>query len=152
VIVVSNSSPLIAFERLGTGELRAKLFGKVHIPLAVREEAFKDVVLPTWLEERSLSQPLSAEILRWRLGSGEREAIALALELQADLLLMDELPGRRAALSLGLKVTGTFGVLLRAKQDNLIPIVKPSIERLAALGFYVDEDLVPLILKSAGES
>lgn len=152
MIVVSNSSPLIALDQLAMGELLAKLFGKVHIPRAVREEAFKEVVLPAWLEEHSLSQPLSAEILRWRLGRGEREAIALALELQADLLLMDELPGRRAALSLGLKVTGTFGVLLRAKQDNLIPAVKPSIERLAAFGFYVDEDLIPLILKSAGES
>jgi predicted nucleic acid-binding protein len=152
VIVVSNSSPLIALERLTMGELLAKLFSKVHIPRAVREEAFKDIILPTWLEEHSLSQPLSAEILRWRLGSGEREAIALTLELQADLLLMDELPGRRAALSLGLKVTGTLGVLLRAKQDNLIPTVKPFIEQLATLGFYVDEDLIPLILRSAGET
>jgi predicted nucleic acid-binding protein len=152
VIVVSNSSPLIAFEQLGMAELLAKLFGKVFIPSAVRQETFKALSLPAWVGERPLSQPLSALILRWRLGDGEREAIALAIELQADLLLMDELPGRRAATGLGLKATGTFGVLLRAKGAHLIPAVKPLIEQLVALGFHADEDLILRVLQSAGES
>lgn len=152
VIVVSDTSPLIAFEQLGRAELLARLFSKVLIPPAVRQETFKTLPLPVWIEEHPLSQPLSALALRWRLGAGEREALALALELQADLLLMDELPGRRAAISLGLKVTGTFGVLLRAKENHLLFAVKPLIEQLLALGFHADKDLVARVLQSAGES
>lgn len=129
----------------------ATLFNKVVIPPAVRQETYKVLPLPPWVEERPLSQPLAAQILRWRLGNGEREAIALAVELQADFLLMDELAGRRAAISLGLKVFGTLGVLLQAKERNLIPAVKPLVEQLLGFGFYADEELIVRVLQSAGE-
>jgi predicted nucleic acid-binding protein len=151
VIVVSNSSPLISFDHLGKAELLAKLFDKILIPPAVRQEAYESLPLPQWVEERSLAQPLSALTLRWRLGNGEREAIALALELEADFLLMDDLAGRRAATGLGLRVLGTLGILLQAKERNLIPAVKPLVEQLLAFGFYADEDLVVWVLRSAGE-
>lgn len=65
---------------------------------------------------------------------------------------MDELPGRRAAISLGLRVTGTLGVLLQAKESHLIPAIRPLIEQLQVSGFYADEDLVLRVLESAGES
>ena len=151
MIVVSNSSPLISFERLGKADLLAKLFDKILIPPAVRQETYEVLPLPQWAEERSLSQPLSALTLRWRLGNGEREAIALALELQADFLLMDELAGRRVAISLGLKALGTLGILLQAKRRNLISAVKPLVEQLLAFGFHADEELVVWVLQSAGE-
>jgi len=151
VIVVSNSSPLISFDQLGKAELLVKLFNKVLIPPAVRQETYEVLPLPRWVEERSLSQPLSALTLRWRLGNGEREAIALALELQADFLLMDDLAGRRVAISLGLKILGTLGILLQAQKEKLIPAIKPLVEQLLAVGFHADEDLVVRVLRSAGE-
>ncbi len=89
--------------------------------------------------------------MRRKLGDGERETIALALEIQADLLLMDELSGRGAAESMGLKVMGTLGVLLAAKEAQMLPTIKPLIEQLLALGFYADEDMVQRVLRSAGE-
>ena len=64
MIVVSNSSPLISFEQLGKADLLAKLFDKVLIPPAVRQETYEVLPLPQWAEERSLSQPLSALTLR----------------------------------------------------------------------------------------
>ena len=151
MIVVSNSSPLISFDQLGKAELLVKLFNKVLIPPAVRQETYEVLPLPRWVEERSLSQPLSALTLRWRLGNGEREAIALALELQADFLLMDDLAGRRVAISLGLKILGTLGILLQAQKEKLIPAIKPLVEQLLAVGFHADEDLVVRVLRSAGE-
>lgn len=149
--VVSNSSPLIALYHLGQLDLCATLFGTVLIPPAVSHETFQARVRPSWIEERPLAQPLSAVVLRGRLGAGEREAIALAMELNADLILLDDAAARRTAISIGLRVIGTFGILLRAKEQQLPPAVKPLIDQLLAFGFHADEELVLAILRVAGE-
>ena len=81
-----------------------------------------------------------------------REAIALTLEVNADLLLMDELAGRRTATSLGMRVMGTLGVLLRAKAQELIPAVGPLIDQLLVTGFYVDDELAERVRRTAGET
>ncbi len=151
VSVVSNASPLIACERLGLAQVYATLFGEVHIPPAVRHEVFATAVLPSWVREQPVSQPLAAQLLQGRLGAGEREALALALEVQADLVLMDELAGRRIATSVGLRLMGTLGVLLLAKRHQLISAVKPLIDQLLAVGFYADDELVQQVVEAAGE-
>jgi predicted nucleic acid-binding protein len=115
VIVVSNASPLIAGVDIGIEAIFEALFGEIVIPAAVREEVFTSRPQPSWITERPLTNPQASELLQGRLGAGEREAIALTLEMHAELLLMDELAGRRTATSLGVRVIGTLGVLLRAK-------------------------------------
>lgn len=83
---------------------------------------------------------------------GEAEAIILALELKANLLLMDERRGRALATNYGLNVTGLLGVLLQAKQNGFIPTVKPLIDRLMGeLDFRVSSQLYATILQAAGE-
>jgi hypothetical protein len=72
--------------------------------------------------------------------------------MNADLLLMDELAGRRTAMSLGVRVMGTLGVLLRAKTQELIPAVGPLMDQLLATGFYVDEELAERVRRTAGET
>lgn len=150
--VVSNSSPLIALHHLDQLDLGAALFGTVLIPPAVSYETFRTRLRPHWIEERSLAQPLSALVLRGRLGAGEREAIALAIELSADLLLLDDATARRTAISIGLHVVGTFGILLQAKEQQLLPAVKPLIDKLLTFGFHADEELVSAVLRAANES
>ena len=76
----------------------------------------------------------------------------LSLEVKADLLLMDELAGRRTATSLGVRVMGTLGVLLRAKAQQLIPAVSPLLDQLVATGFYVDDELAEQVRRTAGEA
>ena len=152
MIVVCNSSPLIAGVDLGLGEIYEALFGEVLIPPAVRQEVFASRPQPSWITERPLTNPNASELLQGRLGAGEREAIALTLEVNADLLLMDELAGRRTATSLGLRVMGILGVLLRAKARKLIPAVGPSIDQLLATGFYVDDELAERVRRTAGET
>ncbi|MCB0209741.1 MAG: DUF3368 domain-containing protein [Anaerolineae bacterium] len=108
-LFVSNASPIIGFERLNALDLLQQLTTTLHVPEAVRREVFGTRSVPNWIIVRSISQPLSSLSLSPRLGAGEREAIALALELQPHYLLLDDLAARRAAQSLNIVVIGTVG-------------------------------------------
>ena len=152
MIVVSNASPLIAGLDIGLGAILEALFGEVFMPPAVRQEVFTSRLQPSWITEHPLTNPSASRLLQGRLGAGEREAIALTLEVQADLLLMDELAGRRTATSLGVCVMGTLGVLLRAKAQQLIPAVSPLLNQLLTIGFYVDDELAEQVRRTAGET
>jgi hypothetical protein len=85
------------------------------------------------------------------LGDGERAAIALAASRKSDLLLLDDALARRHAKLLGLSVTGTLGVLLKAKEVGLVPAVAPLVDRFARLGFRVAGETRAAVIKLAGE-
>jgi len=86
------------------------------------------------------------------LGAGEREAIALALALQASRILLDDQPARRLAFSLGMPVVGTLGLLLAAKRRALLPTVRPTLDALVNAGFRAAPELYEQILRDAGEA
>lgn len=91
-------------------------------------------------------------MLREELHAGESEAIALAYQENADLLLMDETEGRAAARRLQLPLTGVLGILLRAKKEGLIEHLKPEIQKLRQEArFYITAKLEHTLLHSAGE-
>jgi predicted nucleic acid-binding protein len=109
VAVVSNSSPLIALARIQRLDLLPAIFESILIPPAVAREIAPSIpVLPTWLRIQASSVLPSAPLLRRRLGAGEREALALAIELRADWIILDDLPARRSAEASGLNVIGTL--------------------------------------------
>jgi hypothetical protein len=110
--VVSNASPLIGLERIGRLDLLAQLFGQVLVPPAVVRETVPQLVLPAWIAEQSLAQPMAPQIAQAALGAGESESISLALELGAAWLVLDDRPARRLAQGLGLSVIGTLGLFL----------------------------------------
>jgi predicted nucleic acid-binding protein len=90
--------------------------------------------------------------LRAELGAGESEVITLAMELNASKVLIDERKARRIAkLIYNLSITGTGGLLLRAKQSDLIKEIRPLLERMKANGYYISDRLVSRIAKEAGE-
>src|SRR5713226_4227837 len=95
--VVCNSSTLIALDQIGQLDLFERLFGSVLVPPAAVREIGPTLVLPTWVTERSLTQPLSPQMLRASLGPGESEAIALALEISAVWIILDDRAARRLA-------------------------------------------------------
>jgi len=148
MIAVSNASPLIAFERIRRQELLKQLFGTIFIPPAVRVEVFGLQQLPDWIVEKA---PGLTFYPSRKLGKGEIEAIALALELKADWLLMDDLDGRKEATRLGLTVMGTIGVLILAKQRSIINTIRPLLDELEAVGFYYGQELRAIALSLAGE-
>ncbi|GIW41439.1 MAG: nucleic acid-binding protein [Candidatus Binatia bacterium] len=150
--VVANSSPLIALERIRRLGLLKELFTRVLVPPAVVQETSPRLALPTWVTERSLTQPIGPQLLRGSSGPGESEAIALALETRARWLIMDDRPARRIAEALGLPVIGTLGISLTSKRKGHLPSVRPCLESLAASGFRISQELMDRILLDAGES
>lgn len=149
--VISNSSPLIALERIGRIQLLESLFGTVVVPPAVVREVGVMASLPPWIEQQPLRQAVGPRILSASLGAGESEAISLALELQAQMLILDDRPARRLAQTLHVPVIGTVGILLAGKRRNLLPAVRPSLDALIQQDFRIAPRLYEQILIDAGE-
>ena len=141
-VVVSDSSPLVYLTRLGRFELLRQIYGEVLIPSAVWQEVavagagfpeggtVRQAVADGWLVPVSagaVRPSIAASIAG--LGDAEREAIQLALERGA-MLIVDEADGRQAAMLLGIPTTGTVGVLIEARLRRLITTLKPELDRL----------------------
>jgi uncharacterized protein len=161
VTIVSNTSPITNLAAIAHLDLLHYLYGKIVIPQAVYAELTEvgypvpgstEVQNSDWIEVRQISDRAQVEQFRQVVDAGESEAIALALELSAERLLIDEATGRAIAQSLGLRITGILGVLLIAKQRKLIPIVKPLLDELIQqAGFRVSPGLYDAVLKTASE-
>jgi len=152
VIVVSNSSPLIALTRIQRLDLLPSIFESVLIPPAVAREIAPSIsVLPTWLRIQVPNVLPPASLLRRRLGDGEWEALALAIELKADWIILDDLPARRSAEATGLNVIGTLGTLVTAKRVGLLKSIRPALDSLRATSFFLSPKLYDTLLQAAGE-
>jgi uncharacterized protein len=165
-VVVSDASPLICLSALRRLDLLRLLYGSVLVPEAVWQEvtrppSFTSPTTPAavseakafgWLEVvAATNRPLVTQ-LETTLDRGEAEAIALAVENQSSLLLIDERDGRQVARALGVEMTGTLGVLLRAKTTGHIAAIEPLIKELIQdHNFRLHPSLVERILAEAGE-
>jgi predicted nucleic acid-binding protein len=90
-------------------------------------------------------------LLRRRLGDGEREALALAIELRADWIILDDLPARRSAEASALNVIGTLGTLLAAKRGGLLGSIRPELDALVRTSFFLSPQLYRELLRAADE-
>ena len=141
--------------------LLREIYGAILIPQAVYDEltvldqpvpGTAEVQIFDWINVRQVSDRNQVANLRQVVDAGEAEAIALALELSAERLLIDEVSGRALAESLGIRITGILGALLIAKQRGLILSVQPLIEDLIQkAGFRLSSGLYRLVLDNAGE-
>jgi len=158
MIVVSDTSPITNLLRIGRIDLLRDLFQTVVIPNSVYTEiaAVEDQRDPIseidWIKIVSVTNSQLLNKLLRTLDRGESEAITLAVELSADYLLIDESLGRTEAKKLDLEITGVLGVLIRAKEKGLIPLVGPEIRKLISdAGFWLNDDLVRSVLRNIGE-
>ena len=159
-MIVCNATPLIAFARIERLDLLHEIAGNIVIPDEVAKEirnhrntAFGAVHLEreTWISVEAVQSSAQTQLLLPVLDRGEAEVIALALERQAELVLMDELTGRKVAQSLNLTVTGTVGILIRAKQKGRIPAVGPLLEKMRHCGIRYSERFMQAVLQQIGE-
>ncbi|MBH8552874.1 DUF3368 domain-containing protein [Nostocaceae cyanobacterium CENA357] len=156
--VVSNTSPILNLAIVDQLDLLHQQFREILIPNAVLDElktdeerpgsqAIREAIASGWIHIQKVNNEPLAQLLRQTLDRGEAEAIALAIELNADWTLLDEREGRKVAKSLGLKVTGILGVLLRAKQADEIESLQPVIDDLInKAGFRIAPELLAQIL------
>lgn len=158
-VVVSDTSPLRALDYLGQLDLLPALFDEVIVPPAVERELsqprprFRPLDLQALPYARIQAPADSAGVARLipALQSGEAEAIILAEELSAELLI-DETDGRAEAARRGLRVVGVVGLLTRAKQRGMLPAVVPLVQQLqSGLGFFVSAKLLDDVRRLTGE-
>jgi uncharacterized protein len=161
MIVVSNTTPLIGLAVIGRFDLLRILFGKITIAEAVYREAVvhgheqggaqREVSEADWLEVVAVKDRLAVEVLLDEMDLGETETIVLAREINADWVLMDEKKGRRKLTELGIQRIGTAGILLKARQTNLISELAPELERLRNNSFSLSDYVVDGLLRQVGE-
>ena len=148
---VSNSSCLIALAAVKQLDLLGQVFGEVAVPEAVARE-LRSLSLPAWARAIPVKERTLVEALHTQLGGGEAEAIALAIETGAASLILDDRKARRVARQLGLRLSGTFSVLLLAKERRYLAAVRPVLDSLLAAGFHASDALVAETLRRAGET
>jgi predicted nucleic acid-binding protein len=159
--VVSNTSPLSNLAVIGRLELLQHRYGTVCIPPAVAQELDRlshaegkarlaKAMAAGWLElDSTATNPV---VLPFALDAGETAAIALALSLNADVLLIHEKRGRAAARQAGLTVAGVLGELLHARMGGLLPSLRTELQRLRSeAGFFIDPGIERFILSQADE-
>ena len=157
-IVIADAGPLIAFARLHQLDLLPQIFDRVFVtdivfaecagradfpesPLIRKAVDKKQLVLCTAPDFSAYAQKIDA---------GEASAIAVAIEYGCGVL-MDDKTGRKMATNAGVPVIGTVGVLVLAKRNGLVPLVKPQLEKLAASGYFLSEEIIAAALAASGE-
>jgi hypothetical protein len=161
MIIVSNTSPIINLANVDSLPLLNQLYGNIIIPQAVFQEiavigagepGAKEVQTLPWISIHTVQNLAVVNSLSHELDAGEVEAIALALELKADLLLMDERRGCKVAQRMKIACSGVLGVLIKAKRHGPVVAVKPILDDLIAkAGFWVDNALYQQVLQMVGE-
>jgi predicted nucleic acid-binding protein len=162
VIIVSDTSPINNLAAINQLHLLHQLYGTVLIPEAVYRE-LTDPKFPVagatevqtfeWIQTRAVSDRTLVEALSNELDVGEAEAIALAVEIQAEQVLIDERRGRLVASRLNLRYTGILGILVEAKNKGLIAEVKSLLDALInEAGFWVTESLYNSVLQLVNET
>lgn len=158
--VVVNSTPLLVLGNIGQLDILRRMYGNIVIPEAVyREVTEKDdaasqalLAAKDWIEVQTIRNPDEYALYRARLHAGEVETMILAQqEPAADIVVLDDNAARKTAEFLGLNVTGTIGILVKAKQSGIIQQVKPLLNEMMQNGFFISERLLRMILEAAGE-
>ena len=155
MIVISDTTAISNLIQIGELDLLKKLYARIIIPAAVFDELMmlespglkiRSILKKDWIEVHASSSTVLLQEIELSLDKGEAEAIVLAIETGADLLLIDEKSGRKIAEARGVPIIGTIGVLLNAKQLGLISSVQEKMDDLREVGFWISDKFYDQVL------
>ena len=154
--VVVNSTPLISLYRIDKLNLLRELYGEIYIPYGVYEELsvqdkYNFLTKIDFIKIQVIQNTGAKKFFKTSLHKGEVEVMILAEEINADLCIIDDLLARKYAKYLGYTVTGTIGLLLKAKEKGYISEVKPLLNALMESGIYIDDKLYSRVIGMANE-
>ena len=160
--VIINSTPIISICHLNRFDILKKLYGDIYLPEAVYSELsakpdsickqiLDDSIDEGWVHVRRINNALAKSLYKAQLHDGEVEVMILAKEINADLVVIDDLNARKHANYLHLKVTGTLGLLIKAKRLGYIDSLRNAFEVLLRHHIYISEKLFHQCLKLVNE-
>lgn len=148
-VIISDTSCLIIFTKIGELDLLRQLYKTVTITQDILLEYGEH--LPDWIEVQQAKDLYREQLLEMQIDKGEASAIALALETSEHIIILDDWKARKLAERLGLSVTGTLGVIIKAKNNGIIPSIKPYLDKIRETNFRISEELEQIALKEANE-
>ncbi len=148
-LIISDTSCLIVLSNINHLDLLRKVYREIIITPEIVEEYGEN--LPYWIKMLNVKHVSTQRLLELQLDKGESSAIALAIENPASTIILDDNKARKIARQLGLKVTGTIGVIVKAKLIGIIPSIKPILKEIKKTDFRLSSALEHEALKQAGE-
>ncbi|AHM60047.1 hypothetical protein D770_08940 [Flammeovirgaceae bacterium 311] len=148
-LIISDTSCLILFDKINQLNLLRLCYNTIYVTPEVAEEYGKQ--LPDWILIKKVSNQSHQRVLEQILGVGESSAIALGVELPQSLIVIDDLKARKVAKSLNLQITGSLGILVKAKQKGHIDLLAPVLDDVQQTDFRISEKIVAKILSLVSE-
>jgi predicted nucleic acid-binding protein len=147
--IISDTSCFIILKKIGELDLLQKVYGRVITTIEVATEYGS--LLPNWVEIMASTDKYRQAILELQVDKGEASAIALALEHKDSTVILDDYKARKLAEKLGINITGTIGVIIKAKLEGTIPSIKPILDKIRETNFRFSNEIEVLALKEAQE-
>ncbi len=147
--IISDTSCLILFDNIGELDILRKIYEKITATPEVIQEYGRPI--PDWIKQETVENKSKQVEFEKLVDKGEASAIALALELEESVLIIDDKRGRKLAREQNIELTGTLGTLLKAKNMEVISRIRPLIEKLKAANYRISTDIIEGILKRSGE-
>ena len=147
--IISDTSCFIILTNIGELELLQKVYGQIVTTPEIVAEFGEP--LPEWVEIAEVKDKYRQTILELQIDKGESSAIALALETPDSVVILDDYKARKIAERLGVTLTGTIGVIIKAKLNGTIPSIKPIIEKIKQTDFRLSAEIESQALKEADE-
>lgn len=158
--VIVNSTPLIALCHIGRLDILKSLYGEITIPeavykeISVKEDSICKITIDSsrdWIHVVGIKNNMAKCMYKTQLHEGEVEVMILAQEENADLVIIDDQNAKKHAKYLKLTVTGTLGVMIKAKKEGYIRELKPLLDIMVDKGIYLSDSLIKLCLENVGE-
>ena len=159
--VVVNTTPLIALSHVDQLDVLKRLYGEIIIPeavyreLSIKTESICKMAVDDsleWIRIKSINNEMAKAMYKTQLHDGEVEVMILSKEIAADVVIIDDANAKKHAKYLGLPVTGTLGVLIKAKREGYISELKPIFSQMVENGIYISQCLMESCLKQVGEA